>query len=326
MNFFGGQPLKMGERLPGSKRFLCSFSDCQALFTKLWKLEAHLCKHTGSKPFSCENCDKSFRSRQQLARHELGHGELKPHECPTDGCFEAFVRRGSLKKHIVRAHQHQIEEFQCTHEDCQRRFRKKYQLKAHMGEHQGLLAFCCHVEDCAKEFPSRAKLKHHDNVHKGYPCEEELCPFLGKTWSGYRKHRQVHRVKLPCQKCKKEFNNRWFLRQHEFHSHAEGKRDFSCPKEGCARTYTRRFNLDEHVLGDHEGKKPFSCTYAGCSRSFAMKESLWRHGVVHDPLKQKLKKLNPRKWNAALAKVRAAVGVGELSAKLCQTHLGDPKS
>lgn len=45
---------------------------------------------------------------------------------------------------------------------------------------------------------------------------------------------------------------------------------FSCPKEGCDKKFTRGFNLDSHVLGDHEGKKPFICAHDGCGRSFAM--------------------------------------------------------
>lgn len=37
----------MGERLQSQKSYVCSFFDCKATFSKSWKLEAHLCKHTG---------------------------------------------------------------------------------------------------------------------------------------------------------------------------------------------------------------------------------------------------------------------------------------
>lgn len=30
-----------------SRRFICSFPDCSASYNKAWKLDAHLCKHTG---------------------------------------------------------------------------------------------------------------------------------------------------------------------------------------------------------------------------------------------------------------------------------------
>lgn len=44
----------MGERRPRvlvpaayARPFICSFSDCEATFNKAWKLDAHLCGHTG---------------------------------------------------------------------------------------------------------------------------------------------------------------------------------------------------------------------------------------------------------------------------------------
>jgi len=38
----------MGERIQHpNKHFICSFSDCKATFSKLWKLETHYCRHTG---------------------------------------------------------------------------------------------------------------------------------------------------------------------------------------------------------------------------------------------------------------------------------------
>ncbi|XP_061661091.1 general transcription factor IIIA, b [Syngnathoides biaculeatus] len=318
----------MEETLQRPKSYACSFLDCKAQFTKSWKLEAHLCQHTGLKPFSCESCDKYFSTRYELTRHERNHSGEKEHKCPADGCSEAFARHASLKKHIARIHQHDDSRYQCTHQDCPSSFTKKYQLKAHMGQHQGLLPFCCHFDGCAREFPSLGKLKHHENLHKGYPCEDKLCPFLGKTWSEYQKHRKEHRVKVPCSACKKQFNNAWFLRQHELRRHTGGKPSFPCPKPGCPKTFTRRFNLDTHVLGDHEGKKPFSCAHAGCAKRFATKESLWRHGVVHDPLRKKLKKLLPRKirpWSAAQAKLQAAE-TDKLVAKMSKIHLEDPRA
>lgn len=37
----------MGERLQSQKSYVCTFFDCKAKFSKSWKLQAHLCKHTG---------------------------------------------------------------------------------------------------------------------------------------------------------------------------------------------------------------------------------------------------------------------------------------
>uniref|UniRef100_A0A665UUD0 Transcription factor IIIA n=1 Tax=Echeneis naucrates TaxID=173247 RepID=A0A665UUD0_ECHNA len=252
----------MGERLHSEKTYVCSYFDCKAAFSKSWKLEAHLCKHTGLKPFCCENCDKSFCTRYQLTRHEL----------------TAVL----LFKTILTSEM-------CLADGCSEDFHKKKQLKAHKCEHQQGLPFHCSFSGCMKEFPSRGKLKHHEKVHEGYACEAEVCPFLGKTWTEYLKHRKEHKVKVPCGQCKRQFNNAWFLHQHELRVHSGERKMLLCPQQGCDKKFTRRFNLESHVLGDHEGKKCFSCAYPGCSKQFAMKESLWRHGVVHDPAKKKLK-------------------------------------
>uniref|UniRef100_A0A3Q3W5D0 Transcription factor IIIA n=1 Tax=Mola mola TaxID=94237 RepID=A0A3Q3W5D0_MOLML len=207
----------MGERFHGQKSFVCSFFDCKAKFSKSWKLEAHLCKHTGLKPFSCESCDKSFCTRYQLTRHELNHSGEKTHKCLVDGCTEAFVTNASLKNHMARAHHKQ---------------EKQYQVQE---------------------------------------IFNEACPFQGKTWTDYLKHTKEHKIKVPCGECKKLFNNAWFLHQHELRVHGGERRKLLCPREGCNKEFTRRFNLESHVLGDHEGKRPFSCAYAGCGKSFAMR-------------------------------------------------------
>ncbi|XP_041670376.1 general transcription factor IIIA, b [Cheilinus undulatus] len=320
----------MGERLQSQKSYICSFFDCKAKFSKPWKLEAHLCKHTGLKPFSCESCDKSFCTRYQLTRHELSHSREKPHKCVADGCSEAFVTNSSMKNHMARVHQHQERRYLCDQPGCGKDFNKRNQLKAHQCDHTRILPFQCSFSGCKREFPSHGKLKHHEGVHAGYPCEDASCSFHGKTWTEYLKHRNEHKVKVQCGECKKLFNNTWFLRQHVLHVHSMEKRELSCPRGGCDKKFTRRFNLESHVLEDHEGKKPFSCAHAGCGKSFAMKESLWRHGVVHDPTKKKLKKLRPKKnqpWRVAerlmLAAAAKKAETDRLAAKLRRTTLKD---
>ncbi|KAK5897886.1 hypothetical protein CgunFtcFv8_015350 [Champsocephalus gunnari] len=318
----------MGERLQSHKSLVCSFLDCKAVFTKSWRLDAHLCKHTGLKPFTCEECDKSFSARYQLSRHQRNHSGEKPHKCLADECSKGFGTYTSMKNHMARVHQHKDRLYRCDHKGCGKDFSKKNQLKAHLDEHLGYLPFPCTVSGCTREFLSLRKLKHHEKVHEGYPCENEACPFQGKTWTEYMKHRKEHKVKVHCGECNKLFYNAWFKQQHELRVHSEDKRMLSCNRNGCDKTFTRRFNLDSHVLGEHEGKKPFSCSHAGCGKIFAMNESLWRHGVVHDPAKRKLKRLRPKKnqpWHVS-KRLKKAVHQAEttkLTAKLRNTTLKD---
>lgn len=166
-------------------------------------------------------------------------------------------------------------------------------------------------------------------MHAGYACQSDVCSFKGNTWTEYVRHRREHKAKVPCGECKKLFNNTWFLHLHELCAHSGERRRLPCPRDGCEKQFTRRFNLESHILGDHEGKRAFSCAVAGCNKSFAMKESLWRHGVVHDPTKKRIKKLHPKKnqpWRMALQLGAAPAAanqaeVDKLAAKLQKTTL-----
>ncbi|XP_015257410.1 PREDICTED: transcription factor IIIA [Cyprinodon variegatus] len=321
----------MGERLQSQNTYVCSFSDCNATFRKSWKLEAHLCKHSGSKPFSCENCEKTFYTRYELTRHERVHSGEKPRKCLTDGCLEVFATNASMKSHVARVHQHQEKRYQCDYQGCGKDFGKKKQLNAHKSEHGEPSAFRCTFSGCGKEFPSQDKLKHHEKVHQGYPCTFEQCSYKGKTWTEYLKHRAQHKVKAVCEECKKLFNSPWFLHLHVLRLHSGEKRYFACPTKGCNKKFTRRFKLEKHVVGDHDLEKTFTCTYDGCGKRFALKESLLRHGVVHNPAR-KLKKKKPKNKQLSQAVQEATQSTAndqeetsKLAAKLHTTTLTDEK-
>lgn len=49
---------------------------------------------------------------------------------------------------------------------------------------------------------------------------------------------------------------------------------YSCPYEGCTKTFTRKFNLKSHLY-NHKGIKPFECP--DCSRSFTRRHDMKRH-------------------------------------------------
>nr|XP_046211608.1 general transcription factor IIIA, b isoform X2 [Oncorhynchus gorbuscha] len=275
------------------------------------------------KPFSCENCDKSFCTRYQLTRHGLSHSGEKPYTCQSAGCSEAFVTHASMKNHMARVHQHQEKHYKCDHVHCGMEFKKKNQLKTHKITHTQLLPFQCIFEGCKREFAAPGQLKRHEKVHQGYPCAVEDCPFQGKTWSEYQKHRKaVHRIKLQCDGCSRMFLGVWFLKQHQLRIHSGApKRVFQCSVAGCEKTFTTHFNLESHVVSDHEGKLAFSCTHEGCGKHFAMQESLRRHRVAHDPERRKLQKVCPKK-NKPLGPASTQAETSRLADQLHNTSLG----
>ncbi|XP_062841714.1 general transcription factor IIIA, b isoform X1 [Trichomycterus rosablanca] len=316
----------MGECLKDpSKTLVCSFLNCKASFSKSWKLEAHYCKHTGLKPFACDNCDKSFCTRYQLTRHNLSHTGEKPYLCSTEGCPESFSSSAGLKNHIARVHQHKEIHYVCNYEGCGKEFHKNKQLKAHTCEHTNQLPFECLYEGCGKKFAASKALKKHEKVHDGYPCAEEGCNFQGKTWTEYQAHRKAkHREILQCDSCTKTFHEAWFLKKHQLKVHLGVRHVFKCTRAGCEKTYTTHFGLQNHILSFHEGKRTFICAHAGCGKAFAMEESLKRHAVVHDPQKKKL--LKTSKLGQKKRKSKAKPSASELSAHLENISLNQAKN
>ncbi|XP_070837997.1 transcription factor IIIA-like [Chaetodon trifascialis] len=280
------------------KCYICSFPGCPAAYNKQWKLDAHLCKHTGQKPFTCERdgCGKSFCSSYHLARHDLSHTGVKPFHCTVDGCEEAFSTNSNRARHVSRIHTGERKKYVCKSEGCGLEFKKNKQLKSHMCEqHTEVPPYQCTYEGCQMRFTFPSKLKRHEKVHRGYPCKEEGCSFTGKTWTEYLKHRkEQHRRILKCDQCSKVFRDSWFLQQHQ-RVHSDVRVVFRCPRDSCDRSFTTLFNLESHIASFHEELRPFACTHAGCAKTFATRQSLQRHRVVHDPERKKLKRPRPRR-------------------------------
>ncbi|XP_042341353.1 general transcription factor IIIAa [Plectropomus leopardus] len=276
-----------------TKRYICSFTGCSAAYNKQWKLDAHLCKHTGVRPHACEHegCGKSFCSPYHLSRHELTHSGVRPFHCTVDGCAEAFTTNANRERHMGRVHAHQNKKYVCKFEACGLEFKKKEQLKSHMCEqHTQLPPYQCTHEGCQMRFTVPSKLKRHEKVHRGYPCKEEGCSFTGKTWTEYLKHRkEQHRLTIKCEQCSKVFRDSWFLQQHQ-RVHSDTRVVFKCPRDGCDRSFTTIFNLQSHIGSFHEELRPFACTHPGCGRTFTMRQSLQRHSIAHDPERKKISK------------------------------------
>uniref|UniRef100_A0A8C5DDD3 Transcription factor IIIA n=1 Tax=Gouania willdenowi TaxID=441366 RepID=A0A8C5DDD3_GOUWI len=280
------------------KRYICSFRGCLSAYNKQWKLDAHLCKHTGVKPHACPwpGCVKSFCSRYHLTRHELTHTGEKPFPCTEAGCTQSFTTNANRATHVTRIHAQEAKKYVCKFENCGLEFKKHNQLKSHMCEqHTELPPYTCPHPGCSARFTFPSKLKRHEKVHRGYPCTEEGCAFTGKTWTELLKHKkEQHRPVVTCRYCSKVFRDTSSMEQH-LYVHLDTRVVFRCPRDSCDSSFTTLFNLQSHIASFHENLRPFLCLHPDCGKAFAMKKSLQRHSIIHDPTRRKAKKPRPKR-------------------------------
>lgn len=64
-------------------------------------LTNYLTSYLGTKMFSCDECEKKFRQKRDLARHKYTHTGEKPFSCDT--CGKKFARKDKMRIHM-RAH------------------------------------------------------------------------------------------------------------------------------------------------------------------------------------------------------------------------------
>lgn len=138
----------------------CSF--CPYTNDRLSQLMQHEQTHTGAtndRPYSCPSCNKKFRLKRVLVRHQSIHAREKLHECTT--CGQQLMDRAGLLKHS-KLHSDNGKPYACPY--CGRPFRLKGHLRDHLVTHTGERRHTCRV--CGKKFTQSGKARQHERqVH-----------------------------------------------------------------------------------------------------------------------------------------------------------------
>ncbi|XP_066443144.1 zinc finger protein 501-like isoform X2 [Eleutherodactylus coqui] len=193
------------------------------------------------KLFPSNKCEKYYKKKSNLSKHERIHRDENPFSCP----------------------------------ECGKWFKKKSNLSIHKRIHRDERKFVC--SECGKCFTTKSDLVKHERIHTGE--KPFSCLECGKcfTWkSDLVKHQRIHTGEKPfsCSECGKCFTRKSDLVKHErIHT---GKKPYSCSE--CAKCFTQRSNLVEHQK-IHTGQRPFSCSE--CRRCFTRKSNLVEHLRIH---------------------------------------------
>uniref|UniRef100_A0A1B0CRG7 C2h2-type zn-finger protein n=2 Tax=Lutzomyia longipalpis TaxID=7200 RepID=A0A1B0CRG7_LUTLO len=185
--------------LPMREGLIYPCPHCDKKFNHKYKIPSHIrAMHSGDKPFVCEECGNSFKTKGALNAHQISHIDERPFQC--ENCSKKFKTQRALKKHDKDTHKETLHD--CPH--CELKLKSSRTLKMHLLVHSDVKNFKCNY--CGSEFKRRKTLKDHLILHTGQRPYE--CPFCDKTFangSNLISHKKKsHPIQLAAQEASGE--------------------------------------------------------------------------------------------------------------------------
>ncbi|CAB3381246.1 Hypothetical predicted protein [Cloeon dipterum] len=220
------------------------------------------------RPFSCDECGKSFLLKHHLTTHAKVHTGIRPYGCVE--CGKTFTHKHCLNTH-QRLHSG-LRPYQC--EECKKSFTLKHHLVTHQRTHSKEKPYRC--ESCGKSFGQRRTLNMHMKLHSGErPFQCPVCDECFAQEEQLVAHSRFHggNNAFSCSDCGQAFARKFELVDHR---RTHGHSPFACTI--CGKEFLQRRTLQQHSKL-HDGTKPFICKY--CNECFAQMAELIAHAKIH---------------------------------------------
>uniref|UniRef100_A0A182WE82 Protein krueppel n=1 Tax=Anopheles minimus TaxID=112268 RepID=A0A182WE82_9DIPT len=173
---------------------------CSVCGTKVNNIKSHMVIHS-ARAHKCDQCPKSFTSRNKLQSHVNGV-HLRKRDFKCDICHKAFLEKNNLKGHM-RIHNGD-RKYACNL--CSKTFLFAGTLRCHMLTHTQEKRHECEV--CGKLFLLRTTLNKHLRVHSGEkPHSCSVCERRFRTTTHMVVHMRTHTGEKPlsCRICGMSF-------------------------------------------------------------------------------------------------------------------------
>ncbi|XP_052903410.1 zinc finger and BTB domain-containing protein 24-like isoform X2 [Anopheles moucheti] len=163
----------------------------------------------------CYICGKKVE-RNRLEGHINRHSGRRPYSCPIEGCSSRFHCKHACRLHV--RCRHGSETFTCG--TCGKEYKARRDLLGHIRETHVEPRFNCDI--CGKLFTTRSRLKQHRFYHTGernYPCH--VCEMRFYSNFQLKVHMRTHTKSFPfvCSVCNKSFRYRHMAKEHVVKDH-----------------------------------------------------------------------------------------------------------
>ncbi|XP_017102325.2 zinc finger protein OZF [Drosophila bipectinata] len=164
-----------------------------------------------SRKITCKFCQKVFKNRSSMVKHEIIHLTNRPRfRCSQ--CHRVYLTKQALRVHVEAKHQ----QSGATCDTCGKVFGIAKALEIHKRYHSKDFPFACDL--CDRKYAQRSHLTVHQNVkHSGarFLCEYADCNKTFTSSSSLRYHEVTHTaMPFECVHCQKSFPARTKLRLH----------------------------------------------------------------------------------------------------------------